>query len=160
VQTDTKVYKASRQKIYNSCAPLAVCSHTLIEHIQDNFGHFTKMKALSLVLAVVATASAAAIPEQQAQAPDPPAVKPYGLPDIISAGMAALQYLQKVITDAGGDLQKGKAISDVVGETVPKIFPEAKMLTKINVEGQKLRTNSVKARAQFGPYSLVGKNAS
>jgi hypothetical protein len=118
------------------------------------------MKAISLVIAIAATASAAAIPEQQTQAPDPPAVKPYGLTDIFSAGYAALQYLQKVITDAGGDLQKGTPIGDVVGQTVPKIFPEAKLLSKVAVDGPKIRTSAIKARAQFGPYSLVGKNAS
>jgi hypothetical protein len=124
------------------------------------------MKIGLVVALLAASAQAVAVPiEQQAQAPqyDEPnePVAPWGIPDLLSAGYSAIQYIQKVFGEVSAEYKKGTPVAKIVDQVIPQIFPEAKLLKRTPIVNEKtIRQGAIKARSQFGPYRLVGKNVS
>jgi hypothetical protein len=119
------------------------------------------MKTFTVALAVAAV-HGAALPDQQINAAvrallDGP-VKPWGIPDLIAAGMQASTWIKKLSEDIQTDYKGGKPIPAIVDETIPKIFNEAPLLKRLPFEGEKIRAEGIKKKALFGPFVLSGKN--
>jgi hypothetical protein len=114
----------------------------------------------------MAAASAAAI--QQADPPASAAQKPanalppsFDVGNLISTLTSTWNYLTKTLSDAGDELKKGASFSVVLDHTLPKILPEAKLFNRIELpQDRPIRPEAKKAKATFGPYTLVGKNVS
>jgi hypothetical protein len=81
--------------------------------------------------------------------------------NIIGSLQAMFASISKALTDAGIQIMNGTPANVVFEQTLPKIFPEAKLLNRIDLPAtDAIRPGVKRARASFGPYVLVGKNVS
>jgi hypothetical protein len=102
-------------------------------------------------------------PAGGAQQPTPAApwaAPPTNVGNALAQGLALYNYLSKTVTEVKADYDKGVPIPEIVDRTIPKILPEAKLHTRVEVhpEQKHLKPGSKFGKAAFGPYTLVGKN--
>lgn len=104
-------------------------------------------------LATITLCVAAAVAQQ------PSGQAPIGLGNFMSTLASTYNLLTKTLTDAGQQLGKGVPPNIVLSEALSKVLNEAKLHTRVDISSQtRLRSESKKSKASFGPYKLVGKN--